>query len=142
MILLQSAIENFKGDFIQLDRLFNEKGFVLGGGYEYDHGYYDKALDWEENKEHRAYLRVPVTAIDGSIGTRTATLQIGKPFILKHVYQTQENNPVNAGLISSTFNQFAEPEDPDARLESKWIQRGQSELEQLEHHFQKNFKAE
>ncbi|GGA55620.1 hypothetical protein GCM10007416_31030 [Kroppenstedtia guangzhouensis] len=142
MIPLQSSIENLKGSFIQLDRLFNEKGFVLGGGYEYDHGYYDKALDWEENKEHQAYLRIPVTAVSGSIGTRKATLQIGKPFILKHVYQTKSDDQVSTGLISGSFNQFAEPEDPDARVESKWIQRGQSELKKLENHFQENFSVE
>ncbi|EGK06754.1 YugN family protein [Kroppenstedtia eburnea] len=142
MIPLQSTIENLKGSFIQLDRLFNEKGFVLGGGYEYDHGYYDKALDWEENKEHQAYLRIPVTATDGSIGTRKATLQIGKPFILKHVYQTKSDDQASAGLISASFDQFAEPEDPDDHVESKWIQRGQSELEQLENHLKENFNAE
>jgi hypothetical protein len=137
LIPLTSSLEGITGSFVTIDRLFNDEGFGLGGGYEYDHGYYDKALDWEENKEHRAYLRVPVTAIEGSIGTRKATLQIGKPFVLKHQYETGIDEDANIGLVSASFNQFAKPSDPDADVEEKWIQRAQRELQQLEHRFQK-----
>ncbi|SDC30983.1 YugN-like family protein [Melghirimyces thermohalophilus] len=137
MIPLQSSLENQEGDFIPLDRLFNEEGFVLGGGYEYDHGYYDKALDWENDREHRIYLRIPVTAVEGSIGTRSATLRIGQPFVLKHIYQDGGNQQAQAGLISGSVNQFAEPADKDAKVNAKWTERAQSEINQLERRFQK-----
>ncbi|PTX46746.1 YugN-like protein [Melghirimyces profundicolus] len=140
MIPLKSVLEELEGPFVELDRLFNEEGFFLGGGYEYDHGYYDKALDWEENKEHRAYLRIPVTAVEGSIGTRKATLRIGRPFVLKHEYQTEMDDHANSGLVSGTFNQFTEPANKDADVEDKWLKRGQSELLQLEHRFRKKFR--
>ncbi|QKG85379.1 hypothetical protein GXN76_13460 [Kroppenstedtia pulmonis] len=135
MITLSSTLENRKGSFIEFDRLFNEEGFNLGGGYEYDHGYYDKALDWEENKEHRVYLRIPVTAIDGSIGTRRATLHIGKPFVLKHQFRTGNEPEVNTGLISGSFNQFTEPADKDAEVENKWINRARETLKKIEKRF-------
>ncbi|MDR6227314.1 YugN family protein [Desmospora profundinema] len=138
MIPLSSPLEGVTGSFVTIDRLFNGEGFVLGGGYEYDHGYYDKALDWEENKEHRAYLRIPVTAVEGSIGTRTATLQVGKPFVLKHQYQTGVDHDANIGFLSATVNQFAEPADPDDAVEQKWLRRAQAELNQLEHRFREH----
>ncbi|MFC4077175.1 YugN family protein [Salinithrix halophila] len=136
MIQVSSSLENLEGSFVEIDRLMNETGFILGGGYEYDHGYYDKPLDWEENKEHRAYLRVPVTAVEGSIGTRKATLRIGRPFVLKHQYQTKSDDHAGVGLVSGSFNQFAEPADKDDQVEQKWLERAQSELRQLEGQFQ------
>lgn len=136
LIPLTSPLEGITDDFMTIDRFFNDEGFVLGGGYEYDHGYYDKALDWENDNAHQAYLRIPVTAIEGSIGTRKATLQIGKPFVLKHEYQKGLDDHVSIGLLSGSFNQFAEPADKDADVEQKWVQRAQSELKQLENHFQ------
>ncbi|WP_185956301.1 YugN family protein [Melghirimyces algeriensis] len=138
MIQLDSQLEDLEGKFMDLEHLFNQEGFFLGGGYEYDHGYYDKALDWEENKEHRAYLRIPVTAMEGSIGDRSARLRIGKPFVLKHEYQTGMDDYANAGLVSATFDQFAEPANKDADVELKWVKRAQAELSQLEHRFNKS----
>ncbi|WP_169713821.1 YugN family protein [Paludifilum halophilum] len=135
MIPLESSLENIDGSFQTVDRLFNEVGFNLGGGYEYDHGYYDKALDWEENKEHQAYLRVPVTAIEGSIGTRQAVLRIGKPFVLMHKFRKGPAKNTSTGLLSGSFNQFTEPVDKDAGIDKKWLERAQSELNQLERRF-------
>jgi hypothetical protein len=137
MIPLDSPLENQQGSFRELDTLFNAEGFVLGGGYEYDHGYYDKALDWEENKEHRAYLRIPVFTEHGILGESNATIRIGKPFALKHEYQTGLDDNVGTGVISGLVDQFQEPADKDADMEEKWLQRAQSELQQLEHRFSK-----
>ena len=61
-------IENLRASFSDLKSVLRTKGFVLGGGYEYDHGYFDKALDWENDKGSRYYLRVPVYAVEGNIG--------------------------------------------------------------------------
>ncbi|GGE20655.1 hypothetical protein GCM10011571_23290 [Marinithermofilum abyssi] len=135
MIPLDSPLENQQGSFRDLDTLFNAEGFVLGGGYEYDHGYYDKALDWEENMEHRAYLRIPVFTESGNLGENDATIRIGKPFALKHEYQSGLDDHVDTGVISGLIDQFQEPADKDADVEEKWLQRAQSELQQLEHRF-------
>ncbi|SFS47465.1 YugN family protein [Marininema halotolerans] len=137
MIQLPSSLENQEGPFIAIDRVMNEEGFVLGGGYEYDHACYDKVLDWETTQGHQTYLRIPVIALSGSIGTRKAQLQIGQPFVLKHPFKTGPDTTADAGLITSTFSQFSDPADKDDYVEQEWLDRARCELTQLEKRFEK-----
>ncbi|SDX36860.1 YugN-like family protein [Marininema mesophilum] len=137
MIQLPSSLEDQEGTFVAIDRIMNEEGFVLGGGYEYDHACYDKVLDWEETHGHQTYLRIPVVAITGSIGARKAQLQIGTPFVLKHPFKTGPDTTSDAGLVTSTFSQFSNPADKDDYVDKEWIIRAQSELHQLEKRFEK-----
>lgn len=134
MIPLESSIDNLQVRLNPLEALFHKEGFILGGGYEYDHGFFDKALDWEKNNEHHAYLRVPVSAVQGSIGDgkEDTTVQIGQPYVLKHRLQPGTDDGAGTGVFSGLVNQFAEPADPDDYVERKWIKRGEEALKKLE----------
>jgi len=132
MIPLESRIENLRANYGELKSAFEQQGFTLGGGYEYDHGYFDKALDWENDQEHRAYLRVPVYSVEGNIEENDATVRLGKPFVLKHGFQTGPDDRVSTGVISGLIDQFAEPADKDDAVEPEWVERAKSALNELE----------
>lgn len=138
MIPLESSIDNLQVRLNPLEAIFHKEGFILGGGYEYNHGFFDKALDWEKNNEHHVYLRVPVSAVQGSIGDgkEDTIVQIGQPFVLKHQIQPGSDDGAGTGVISGLVNQFAEPADPDDYVEEKWIQRGTEALQKLEKRIQ------
>ena len=132
MIPIESRIENLRAGYGELKSVFEQQGFTLGGGYEYDHGFFDKPLDWESDKAHQAYLRVPVYAIEGNVEEDDAMVRLGKPFVLKHVFKTGPDDHVSTGTFSGLVNQFAEPADKDAAVEPEWVERAKAALNQLE----------
>jgi hypothetical protein len=132
MILLESRIENLRAGYGELKSIFEQQGFILGGGYEYDHGFFDKPLDRESDKAHRIYLRVPIFSVRGNIEEDNATIRLGKPFVLKHQFKAGPDDNVSTGVISGLVDQFAEPADKDDAVEPEWVERGKSALNQLE----------
>jgi hypothetical protein len=132
MIPLKSRIENLRASYGDLKNIFEQQGFVLGGGYEYDHGFFDKPLDPESDQAHRAYLRVPIFSVEGNIEEDSATVRLGQPFVLKHQFQTGPDDHVSTGVISGLVDLFAEPADKDDAVEPEWVQRGKSALNRLE----------
>jgi hypothetical protein len=132
MIPLKSRIENLRASYGDLKNIFEQQGFVLGGGYEYDHGFFDKPLDPESDQAHRAYLRVPIFSVEGNIEEDNATVRLGKPFVLKHEFKTGPDDRVTTGAFSGLVNQFAEPADKDDAVETVWVERAKSALDELE----------
>ncbi|BCU82895.1 hypothetical protein JIR001_26780 [Polycladomyces abyssicola] len=140
MIPLHSPIiENVQGRFADVESLLDKEGFQLGGAYEYDHGYFDKALD-RESDAHQSYLRVPVSSVKGRIGDPNATVKLGRPFVLRHEFQAGPDDRVNTGVFSGLIDQFQEPAVKDAPVDEKWIDRAQSALRELETRIQNGFR--
>lgn len=135
-----SAIENKKGRYKAVKELFDEEGFELGGGWEIDHGYFDKKLD---DHPGYLYLRIPVFAEEGQIEEPEARVRMGRPFVLRHKYQIGNDDYVDTdvGVVftNTWFNQFSEPEDSDASLKEDDVQRAQKALGKLEQAFQDRF---
>jgi hypothetical protein len=135
MIPIDSTIEDKHMKFANLSDLLQEKDFRLGGGYSYDHGYFDKPLDWEADHGYRYFLRIPVFQIQGEIGDPDTLVRIGKPFVIKHEFRTDESNDptADAGVFSGLVNQFTTPiPAEDHPIDSKWIDRAKEVIHQLE----------
>jgi len=135
MVPLQSQIESRVESFQHVRQVFEEKGFVVGGNWEYNRGLFDHALD----EAQKVWLRIPFQVRDGKFdpdaaGT-DATVQFGTPFVLKHVYNEGLDQEADTGVFSGMTNQFQEPLDRDDAVESHWIEKAQSVLEQLEDYF-------
>ncbi|MBA4603388.1 YugN family protein [Thermoactinomyces mirandus] len=75
MTEIPSKIEGLQITYGSLRQLLAKTGFHLGGGYSYDHGYLDKALDWESNDGYRYYLRIPLHAISGELESDQAVVK-------------------------------------------------------------------
>ncbi|MBM7096274.1 MULTISPECIES: YugN-like family protein [Alteribacter] len=127
MIEVQSPLENQEYELIELEQKLKPLGYVIGGGWEYDHGYFDYVMNDESS-----YLcvRLPFFATDGELDRKGVEVQLGRPFLLAHKYQrglddnVQDPNPLT--------NQFSEPQDPDAEFPEEWIKTGKEYIKELE----------
>ncbi|TMW71854.1 YugN-like family protein [Alteribacter natronophilus] len=127
MIDIESPLEGHKIAMDDLEDKIKPLGYVVGGGWEYDHGYFDYMMD---DKESYLCLRLPFTAYDGELDRKDAEVQLGRPFLLSHKYQrglddgVQDPNPLT--------NQFSEPVDKDAHFPEEWIRTGKEYVKELE----------
>lgn len=129
MISITSEIENKSFQLVDLEHKLKPLGYVIGGNWDYDHGYFDYKIEDESGYQ---FLRVPFTAVDGQLDTNGATVKIGKPFLLTHKYQRGLDDHADAGDFSGLTNQFSEPQNPDAQVPEKYIDLGKSLVEELE----------
>jgi hypothetical protein len=135
MIALQSEVVGKEIKLKDLEDKLKPLGYDIGGGWEYDHGYFDYKIDEEEGY---TFLRLPFQAIDGELEQRGVTVRIGKPFLLNHKYQEglDDNPDVFNGMFrmayNSSINQFQEPIDKDAEVNQKYMPTARSLLQELE----------
>jgi hypothetical protein len=115
---IKSKIENEYIALNEAEEALKGLGFSYGGNWEYDHGYFDYKLDDEVGY---TFLRIPFKATEGELDKRETVIQLGEPFVLTHKYQIGLDDNVGAGSVSGSFNQFAEPQDPDATIDKKWL---------------------
>jgi hypothetical protein len=135
MIPIESPIEGKQETFQAISQKLEAEDFHLGGGYTYEHGYFDKALDWEEEQGNRYFLRIPVFQVTGDIGDPDTLVRLGKPFVIKHEFRTDESNDpaADAGVFSGLVDQFTTPiPAEDHPIDPKWINRATDLLHQIE----------
>ncbi|KAA0545403.1 hypothetical protein FZW96_18735 [Bacillus sp. BGMRC 2118] len=128
MIEIPSQLEGQSFNLYRLESSLKPIGYVIGGNWDYDHGYFDYKIDDEVGYQ---FLRVPFTAVDGQLDSQNTTVQLGRPFLLSHKYQIGLDDHVR-GIDPGTFNQFSEPQDPDATFPTKYIDLGKSLVKELE----------
>ncbi|WP_026104972.1 YugN-like family protein [Halalkalibacterium ligniniphilum] len=135
MIELQSTVENKEFKLKDLEDKLKPLGYTIGGGWEYDHGYFDYKIDEDAGY---TFLRLPFKATDGEIGERGVVVQLGKPFLINHKINQGLDNHVNPfnGLMdmnaASFVNQFSEPVDKDATIDQKYMPIAKSLIQELE----------
>lgn len=134
MITIDSMmIEGFQTTYQKAKDMLYPEGFTIGGGWTYDHGYFDHPLDWEEEHGYRYYLRIPVHAVKGDIGERKTIVELGKPFVIKHEFRTKNDPSGDVGVFSSLVNQFSEPIPTEgAEIDEEWIARARRLVENIE----------
>ncbi|MFD0961576.1 YugN family protein [Paenibacillus chungangensis] len=132
MIPLSSVLEGQEHKLTELQVKLEKDRFSLGGNWDYDKGSFDRALD-EENK---VWLRIPFQVTDGSVDSElsenNARVVIGRPYILKHIYNEGNDPEASARVVGAMFDQFQSPIDPDAHVEPHWIARGREVLQAIE----------
>lgn len=132
MIPLQFRFENEQCGLAEARDALHELQFVLGGGWDYDRGSFDRALD----EEDKVWLRLPFSVVNGKLDSEKvdseATIQWGQPFVLKHLYNEGNDPAAEMETVGALFDQFQKPVDPDAAVEPHWQEKGQQLLEQAE----------
>jgi hypothetical protein len=126
MIEIPSELEGKSFNLYKVESTLKPIGYVIGGNWDYDHGYFDYKIDDEVGYQ---YLRVPFKAVDGQLDSQNTTVQISRPFLLSHKYQIGLDDYVTS---PGTLNQFSEPQDPDAEFPVKYIDLGKSLVKELE----------
>jgi hypothetical protein len=130
MIELPSKLEGKQFDLYKLEQKLKPIGYSIGGGWDYDHGVFDYKIDNAE--EGYQFLRLPFTSIDGQLDSPNCTVELGRPFLLSHLFQGGLDDLAGTGNFSGTINQFSEPVDPDASFPKKYIDNGQQLVTELE----------
>ncbi|REE56343.1 YugN-like protein [Paenibacillus taihuensis] len=132
MIPLDTKLEASEKEFAEVRDMLEQHQFSVGGNWDYDHGYFDRYLD----DEHKVWLRMPFNVINGNIDSDTqdldAKIRMGKPFVLKHVYNEGLDKEAHPRTFGSLVDQFQEPLDPDGEVESKWVTEAKKVLDQVE----------
>ncbi|OIS61687.1 hypothetical protein A4A36_17850 [Bacillus subtilis] len=129
MIPIPSAIDGQYFLLQELEQVMKPLGYVINGGWEYDHGYFDYKID---DRDGYLFLRIPVNAVQGSLDERGAAVRIGTPFMLRQVFQTDVDDQAEGGPFQSLFNQFSEPERRDAEIDPAFLDIGASLVKELE----------
>ncbi|MBD1382565.1 YugN-like family protein [Metabacillus arenae] len=129
MIEIPSKLEGQSFKLYHLETELKPIGYEIGGNWDYDHGYFDYKMDDEVGYQ---FLRVPFKAVDGQLDSENASVKLGRPFLLSHVYQIGVDDNVHVGNGSATLNQFAEPQDKDATFPEKYIDIGKALVKELE----------
>lgn len=132
MVPLSSDLENREKYFDEWNQYLGSYSFTLGGNWDYDHGYFDHYLD----EEHKVWLRIPFRVTGGEfdgeeIGSN-ARLTLDQPFVLKHLYQDGLDPEARVRISGSLIDQFQEPIDKDAEIETKWVEKANHVLRQIE----------
>ncbi|WLR41241.1 YugN-like family protein [Bacillus carboniphilus] len=129
MIELPSKLEKrqYKLDF--LEEALKPLGFSIGGNWDYDHGSFDYKMD-----DHVGYqfVRIPFKVVDGQLDTKGVQVELMRPYILSHKYQIGLDDHVHIGNLSASFDQFQEPQDPDATVPSEIIPVGKQIVKKVE----------
>jgi hypothetical protein len=129
---IQSSLEHMVESFDDVRNRLAAYQFTVGGNWEYDHGYFDRPLD----EAHKVWLRIPFHVTNGAVDADTeetgATVEIGRPFVLKHVYNEGLDPTADAETGGALIDQFQSPLDSDAEIEEKWISNAANLLHQVE----------
>lgn len=136
MIALESKVTGLELDYPEWNDRLEPHGFVLGGGWDYSGGAYDRSLDGEART---VWLRIPFQVIAGRLdpdapqeGTR---VKIGTPVVLRHLYREGDDPSADMNVIGATFNQFQSPADPDAEVPSHFVGEAEEVLRKIEASF-------
>jgi len=132
MEALQSRMENQVELFTHLREKLGNYEFTVGGNWDYDHGYFDRYLD----EAHKVWLRIPFTVASGNFDAEAddsdVTVRLGRPYVLKHVYNEGTDPEADAETFGALVDQFQEPADSDAPVEDHWTEEAKSLLNRVE----------
>lgn len=129
MIQIESAIEGRRFKLYKLEEMLKPRGYTIGGNWDYDRGFFDYKMADDGGYQ---FLRIPFTAVDGQLDRYGVMVELGRPFVLNHVYQKGIDAGPTPGNLTASINQFAEPEDPDGSVDEKYIKRGKQLVQRLE----------
>lgn len=133
MIEMESSIEGITVKARELESLLQPLGYSIGGNWEYDHGCYDYKISEQDGY---TFLRVPFQVVEGEVGDHNAVFELGRPYLLHHVYQDKTDEERIGGYIPAAvdglINQFQKPIDKDGEVDEKYQAIGRSLLDELE----------
>lgn len=139
MIPVPSEIEGKEARYGEIEQSFQKEGFVLGGNWEYDSGYFDAALEREEGET--IYLRLPVQVVAGELDDSEARLKFLQPLLVRHVVNTEiMTNDDSLSVVdqvlptaNSLVNQFQKPLETDGDIhdEQQRLQKAQEAISKI-----------
>lgn len=128
MLFLETDMEGKQLYYGEAKRTLKKWGFCLGGGWEYDKGFFDGIM----NREHgeTIYLRMPFHVIKGQLDQDNALIEFEQPFVIKHVVHLGLEKDGSTLLTTTGLAQFQKPLDSDGNIKdkSKWVEFGEEAI--------------
>ncbi|MFM1653456.1 YugN family protein [Brevibacillus sp. B_LB10_24] len=131
---INSRIEGQTGEFGVIGEMLAADGFTLASNWDYDKGFFDRQLD----DQAMVFLRIPFVVQRGVLDEADADIELHKPFVLKHIYQTGVDEDVSAytgPVAAPMLDQFQEPLEKDAEVEPEWVDKAAEVLRTVESRF-------
>jgi hypothetical protein len=132
MIPVTSSLTSQEQEFVLFRSSAADRGFTLGGSWDYDGGSFDCALD----EANRVWLRLPFEVTIGNLDSETeendAKIRFGEPYVLKHLYNEGLDREAQPRGLGAVLDQFSDPVNPDADIEPFWIDKARSKLREME----------
>jgi len=129
---LPSRLVSQEREFAPVRSALSARGFSLGGGWDYDRGSFDCALD----EARKVFLRLPFEVASGRLDSEAednqARIRFGQPYVLKHVYNEGLDPEAKMRIAGGLVDQFSDPADPDAPIEAEWIAKAEAKLREVE----------
>lgn len=138
MIELNSALSGVRLEKRAAEDFLMSRGFTIGGGWDYDHGYFDFVFT---KKPHYDVLRIPVSVKRGDFEQPSALLEIGVPLVLRHKYQSgiEEERDTVLGFGAGPLNQFQNPVEKDADVDRQLVDSGKQLIGLLEQDYKEKY---
>jgi hypothetical protein len=138
MEILTSNLTHHEQSIASTMHVLHEFNFILGGNWDYEHGYLDRSLD-EENK---VWLRIPFHVMsgefDGNADHSQAIIRLGTPIVLHHRYNEELDTEAKIHVVGALVDQFQDPIEPDADVEQHWIEVANQLLDRIEQTWEKS----
>jgi hypothetical protein len=142
LLNINSEIAGRVAKYGDIKEYFEKEGFILGGNWDYEGGYFDKELSQDIGET--VYLRIPVMVEQGMLDDAEALVKFGTPFVVKHVVHTgsEEDQEQNAFMdqtgLSPLLNQFQTPIDTDGDIDMPeyWVEKSQEAINKILKHLQ------
>ncbi|MBW5446911.1 hypothetical protein GE107_12655 [Cohnella sp. CFH 77786] len=132
MFPISSPLTSQVQEFVPFRSAAAERGFTLGGNWDYDHGSFDCALD----EAKQVWLRLPFEVTIGNLDSETeendAKIRFGEPYVLKHVYNEGLDREAHPRGMGAMLDQFSDPVDPDDGIEPHWIEQAKRKIREIE----------
>lgn len=125
MIALSSDLQGQEKRYADFYRSVRQNNFSLGGNWDYGHGSFDRSLDDNRQVWLRIPFRVTRGEFDGEKEDNDAWIELGTPFVLKHVYNKGLDAEADPKMLGALMDQFQDPVDKDAEVEEKWVKLAQ-----------------
>ena len=125
MLQLETQMEGQQMYFGYAQKELKKSGFIMGGNWEYDSGFFDGTL--HKDGGETIYLRMPFQVLKGELDHSDAFIEFQKPFVIKHVVHVGLEKDENSLLSATGFNQFQKPLDKDGYIHDKrdWQEFGE-----------------
>lgn len=135
LLKLDTAIEGKRALFGDAWRLFKSHNFFFCHNFDYDQGKFDSLL-YRDGPES-IYIRVPFFVVEGELDQRSAFIEFGQPYVIKHIVNFGLDWDENSLLTASGLNQFQKPLDKDAYIvdKSRWAEAGEEKVERVAQFF-------
>ncbi len=125
--------------FVDCQQCLKTLKFVDGGGWEYDHGFFDRVLDEQHTLFLRLPFRVEIGRLDVEETLQDTVIVFDEPFVLLHLYQEGNDDTAKARIVAAPFDQFQAPIDRDAPLQREQIESARDALVETERALNKFF---